>query len=168
MSILSKLFNNMDPERNRKVIHRKFCDFKVFGKFGEFKGRVLWCGGSCDVLMEPDDAESGYLNAEKALSIFDEVYENKQEWDRKVKECAAAEFMDGNGMVSTGGDGKVESEVTSMQKEEFIGRLAVNRITVLNSGELSFRMSAGGLLDGRDIEVDTDISGESMFCSRCR
>jgi hypothetical protein len=92
------------------------------------------------------------------------LYENMEEWDRKVKECAAAEFMDENGMVEIWGDGK-EDNVPPMPKEEFIKEIAVFEILITNNGEITFRIPADGLFTDHEIVIEAKSTGEILSCS---
>ena len=99
MSFLSKLFGSKKPERELKVIHDKYCDFTDADDVSEYKGTVKWLNYDCDIVLDVDEFPCENPTIEKSLAVFHMLYENMEEWDRKVKECAAAEFMDENGMV---------------------------------------------------------------------
>lgn len=164
MSILSKLFGSKKPERELKVIHDKYCDFTDADDVSEYKGTVKWLNYDCDIVLDVDEFPSENPTIEKALAVFHMLYENMEEWDRKVKECAAAEFMDENGMVEIWGDGK-EDNVPPMPKEDFINDLDVFEIHIKENGELTFRIPADGLFTDHEFVIETDISGENMSCS---
>ena len=166
MSILSKLFGSKKPERELKVIHDKYCDFTDADDVSEYKGTVKWHNYDCDIVLDVDEYPSEDPTIEKALAVFHMIYENMEEWDRKVKECAAAEFMDENGMVEIWGDGK-EDNVPPMPKEDFINNLDVFEIHIKENGELTFRIPADGLFTDHELMIGTDISGENMTCSLC-
>ena len=166
MSILSKLFGSKKPERELKVTHDKYCDFTDADDVSEYKGTVKWDNYDCDILLDIDEYPSENPNIEKSLAVFHMLYENMEEWDRKVKECAAAEFMDENGMVEIWGDGK-EDNVPSMPKEDFINALDFFEIHIAENGELTFRIPADGLFTDHEFVIETDISGENMTCSLC-
>jgi len=166
MSILSKLFDSKKPERELKVIHDKYCDFTDTDDVSEYKGTVKWHNYDCDIVLDVDKYPSENPTIEKALAVFHMLYENMENWDRKVKECAAAEFMDENGMVEIWGDGK-EDNVPPMPKEDFINNLDVFEIHIKENGELTFRIPADGLFTDHELVIETDISGENMTCSLC-
>jgi len=166
MSILSKLFGNKKPEREFKVVHDKYCDFTDTDDVSEYKGTVKWHNYDCDIVLDVDEYPSENPTIEKALAVFHMLYENMENWDRKVKECAAAEFMDENGMVEIWGDGK-EDNVPPMPKEGFINNLDVFEIHIKENGELTFRIPADGLFTDHELVIETDISGENMTCSLC-
>jgi len=166
MSILSKLFGSKKPERELKVIHDKYCDFTDADDVSEYKGTVKWLNYDCDIVLDVDEYPSENPTIEKALAVFHMLYENMEEWDRKVKECAAAEFMDENGMVEIWGDGK-EDNVPPMPKEDFINELDVFEMHIKENGELTFRIPADELFTDHELVIETDISGENMTCSLC-
>ncbi len=166
MSILSKLFGSKKPEREFKVVHDKYCDFTDTDDVSEYKGTVKWHIYDCDIVLDVDEYPSENPTIEKALAVFHMLYENMENWDRKVKECAAAEFMDENGMVEIWGDGK-EDNVPPMPKEDFINNLDVFEIHIKENGELTFRIPADGLFTDHELVIETDISGENMTCSLC-
>ena len=166
MSILSKLFGSKKPEREFKVVHDKYCDFTDTDDVSEYKGTVKWHNYDCDIVLDVDKYPSENPTIEKALAVFHMLYENMENWDRKVKECAAAEFMDENGMVEIWGDGK-EDNVPPMPKEDFINNLDVFEIHIKENGELTFRIPADGLFTDHELVIETDISGENMTCSLC-
>ncbi len=166
MSILSKLFGSKKPEREFKVVHDKYCDFTDTDDVSEYKGTVKWHNYDCDIVLDVDEYPSENPTIEKALAVFHMLYENMENWDRKVKECAAAEFMDENGMVEIWGDGK-EDNVPPMPKEDFINNLDVFEIHIKENGELTFRIPADGLFTDHELMIETDISGENMTCSLC-
>ncbi|WP_173463900.1 DUF2262 domain-containing protein [uncultured Ruminococcus sp.] len=166
MSILSKLFGSKKPEREFKVVHDKYCDFTDTDDVSEYKGTVKWHNYDCDIVLDVDEYPSENPTIEKALAVFHMLYENMENWDRKVKECAAAEFMDENGMVEIWGDGK-EDNVPPMPKEDFINNLDVFEIHIKENGELTFRIPADGLFTDHELVIETDISGENMTCSLC-
>ena len=166
MSILSKLFGSKKPEREFKVIHDKYCDFTDADDVSEYKGTVKWHNYDCDIVLDVDEYPSDNPTIEKALAVFHMLYENMENWDRKVKECAAAEFMDENGMVEIWGDGK-EDNVPPMPKEDFINELDVFEMHIKENGELTFRIPADGLFTDHELVIETDISGENMTCSLC-
>ena len=166
MSILSKLFGSKKPEREFKVVHDKYCDFTDTDDVSEYKGTVKWHNYDCDIVLDVDEYPSENPTIEKALAVFHMLYENMENWDRKIKECAAAEFMDENGMVEIWGDGK-EDNVPPMPKEDFINNLDVFEIHIKENGELTFRIPADGLFTDHELMIETDISGENMTCSLC-
>ena len=166
MSILSKLFGSKKPEKELKIVHDKYCDFTGMDDVSEYKGTVKWHNYECDILLDIDEYPSENPTIEKSLAVFHMLYENMEEWDRKVKECAAAEFMDENGMVEIWGDGK-EDNVPPMPKEDFINALDVFEIHIAENGELTFRIPADGLFTDHEFVIETDISGENMTCSLC-
>ena len=163
MSILSKLFGSKKPERELKVIHDKYCDFTDADDISEYKGTVKWHNYYCDIVLDVDEYPSENPTIEKSLAVFHMLYENMEEWDRKVKECAAAEFMDENGMVEIWGDGK-EDIVPPMPKEDFINKLDVFEIQISNDGNIRFRIPADGLFTDHELVIETDSSGENMTC----
>ena len=166
MSILSKLFGSKKPVRECKVVHDKYCDFTDTDDVSEYKGTVKWHNYDCDIVLDVDEYPSENPTIEKALAVFHMLYENMENWDRKVKECAAAEFMDENGMVEIWGDGK-EDNVPPMPKEDFINNLDVFEIHIKENGELTFRIPADGLFTDHELVIETAISGENMTCSLC-
>lgn len=164
MSFLSKLFGSKKPERELKVIHDKYCDFTDADDVSEYKGTVKWHNYDCDIVLDVDEFPCENPTIEKALAVFHMLYENMEEWDRKVKECAAAEFMDENGMVEIWGDGK-EDNVPPMPKEEFIKEIAVFEILITNNGEITFRIPADGLFTDHEIVIEAKSTGEILSCS---
>lgn len=166
MSILSKLFGSKKPEKELKIVHDKYCDFTGMDGGSWYKGTVKWHNYECDIVLDVDEYPSENPTIEKSLAVFHMLYENMEEWDRKVKECAAAEFMDENGMVEIWGDGK-EDNVPPMPKEDFINALDVFEIHIAENGELTFRIPADGLFTDHEFVIETDISGENMTCSLC-
>jgi hypothetical protein len=166
MSILSKLFGSKKPETEFKVVHDKYCDFTDTDDVSEYKGTVKWHNYDCDIVLDVDEYPSENPTIEKALAVFHMLYENTENWDRKIKECAAAEFMDENGMVEIWGDGK-EDNVPPMPKEDFINALDFFEIHIAENGELTFRIPADGLFTDHELMIETDISGENMTCSLC-
>ena len=166
MSFLSKLFGSKKPEREFKVVHDKYCDFTDTDDVSEYKGTVKWHNYDCDIVLDVDEYPSENPTIEKALAVFHMLYENMENWDRKIKECAAAEFMDENGMVEIWGDGK-EDNVPPMPKEDFINNLDVFEIHIKENGELTFRIPADGLFTDHELVIETAISGENMTCSLC-
>ena len=164
MSFLSKLFGSKKPERELKVIHDKYCDITDTDDVSEYKGTVKWCRCDCEISLDVDEFPCENPTIEKALAVFHMLYENMEEWDRKVKECAAAEYMDENGMVEIWGNGHEENEVPPMPKEDFINKLDVFEIQISNDGNIRFRIPADGLFTDHELVIETDSSGENMTC----
>ena len=164
MSFLSKLFGSKKPERELKVIHDKYCDFTEMDDGSWYKGTVKWHNCDCDIVLDTDEYPSEHPTIEKALAVFHMLYENMEEWDRKVKECAAAEFMDENGMIGIWGDGKADN-VPPMPKEDFINELDVFEMHITENGKLTFRIPADGLFTDHEFVIETDSNGENMSCS---
>ena len=164
MSFLSKLFGSKKPERELKVIHDKYCDFTDADDVSEYKGTVKWLNYDCDIVLDVDEFPCENPTIEKSLAVFHMLYENMEEWDRKVKECAVAEYMDENGMVEIWGNGHEENEVPPMPKEDFINKLDVFEIQISNDGNIRFRIPADGLFTDHELVIETDSSGENMTC----
>lgn len=100
----------------------------------EFSGQIMWLGKECEITLCPDAANVRTID--KSLETLKVFASSMDEWDRKVKDFAADELAEDDGMIYIY---TWESEEgTPVSKEEFKRQLSLEGINIEPSGNFCF------------------------------
>lgn len=146
---------DVDDKRFKGILH-KYISESVFEdeEFGKFEldrtmhmyiGTVDLFGTECELELEYDEEDGSAVT--EAMRHFKIVYEDKEQWDKKLRTYAAKEI------VSKYGD-KI-----NISLEEIADKLKPSRISAYSYGGFNVEFEDGGFLDGTEVEVETDEDG---------
>lgn len=115
-----------------------------------FEASVDWLGREIALDFDQKDDLSACAQAAKALM------EHAQDWDARVRACAAKELVSlANDWAQ---DGAQEGEdVEEVTQEQFVERMELDSIQVKEDGSFEFWFSDGDLLWGHAIRVSGDL-----------
>ncbi len=122
----------------------------------EFSGRIMWMGEECEVTLCPD-AVNAVRTMDKSLEMLKVLVSSMDQWDRKIKDFAADEMAEDDGMIYTweGDEGE-----TPVSKEEFKRRLSDGSIYVEPSGDFCFSFELDEMFTDHSMSVKGNISGK--------
>lgn len=147
---------DLDDKRFEGVL-QKYISESVFwdDEFGKFEldrnmhmyiGTVELFGIECELELEYDEEDSSAVS--ESMRHFKEiVYENKEQWDKKLRGYAANEIAGKYG------------ERLNMTAEEIFDRLKPSCIYAYSYGGFNVEFDDDDLLEGIEIEVETDENG---------
>lgn len=164
MSLFSKLFGkNQKPEKEPVMLHDAYGDFILDEYSWEYECDLNWCGDECTVWLAADDGES--KTADQSLEIFHKLYNDAEEWDKKVKEYSAKRFENTDGMIEVWGSSEKFGDCfVPVTRETYLRRLKMSIIFIDESGEISFTLNADEMFPDHEIEVVANRSGEMLSC----
>ena len=164
MPIFSHMFSGlfMPKPKPAPVVIRDFLGTFTLDK-ENFCGEVTLLGHEMTVFLETDG--EGKSTADTALKNLHAFVPKAAEWDAAVKEFAAADFADENGMIDTWGGCGSDSEGEIISKEEFMRRTEMNFIQFNRDGSLFFDYSLNDMFTDHGLGVNADISGKIHSCA---
>ncbi len=143
VDILDKKIKNKELEEAAALAKQPFVihteelgDFAMqrAGGYVEFSGQIMWMGEKCEVTLCPDAANTRTID--KSIEALNILASSMDEWDRKVKDFAADELAEDDGMIYIY---TWESEEgTPVSKEEFKRRISLEHINIETSGDFCF------------------------------
>lgn len=171
VDILDKKLKNEELEgaaalaKQPFVIHtEELGDFTMqrAGVYVEFSGQIMWLGKECEITLCPDAANVRTID--KSLEALKVFASSMDEWDRKVKDFAADELAEDDGMIYIY---TWESEEgTPVSKEEFKRQLSLERINIEPSGNFCFSYEyKSDEMITEHMYADGNISGEMKSAS---
>ncbi|MCM1172017.1 MAG: DUF2262 domain-containing protein [Clostridium sp.] len=165
VDILDKKLRNEELEtaaalaKEPVVIHTaEFGDFTMQrnGLYVEFSGQIAWLGEKCDVTLCPDTVNVP-RTIDKSMEALKTLVSSMEEWDRKVKDFAADEMAEDDGMVYTW---EGEEGETPVSKDEFKRRLSLTDIYIEPSGDICFSYELDEMFTDHGLSVEGNISGK--------
>lgn len=172
VDILDKKLKNNELEeaavlaKQPFVIHtEELGDFAMqrAGVYVEFSGQIVWMGEECEVTLCPD-AEN-VRTIDKSLESLKVLASSMKEWDRKVKDFAADELAEDDGMIYIY---TWESEEgTPVSKEDFKRRLSFEGIKIEPSGDFcfSYKYKSDEMFTDYFMYAEGNISGKMKSAS---
>lgn len=124
-----------------------YYDDEILGKFNSWNGEECYL---CFDLNEDSHIMKSAL--ETAHILFDE----QNEWDRKIRTYAAEELVE---LANDWLQEADEAEVDEITKEMFINSIKVTSISVDPVGDFTIYFSDGDMFGGHCIIVDGNVSG---------
>lgn len=117
-------------------------------RFGEFEGRVEWCGRVVTVSLRSDRPDDPPAALETAARLF----ADQAEWDRRVREYAVEKLLPlKNGSW-------LEEDEAELSADAFLSKMTLETISVEESGEFSFWHDDGDLFWGHSIAISGSLS----------
>lgn len=118
-----------------------------------FEKRTSWNGEECYLCFDWNE-DSPIMKS--ALETAHTLFNEQNEWDRKVRTYAAEELVE---LANDWLQEDDEAEVDEITKEMFINSIKVTSISVDPDGEFTIYFSDGDMFGGHCIIVDGNISG---------
>lgn len=128
------------------ILKTDICNFTLNKKFKWFEAKLDWVDTDIEFFLNVTNDTKN----EKLVEIFQTLYKNKENWDKKAKEYAAKELTDG------ANDWQETDEIT---KEDFANRILLTSITISSDGDLEFYFYDDDMFYGHTIIVNGNISG---------
>lgn len=132
---------------------------KVLGEFvldksvELFEKQITWDGEKCSLSFDWNKDERMMTTAlETAYALFEE----KNEWNRKIKLFAATELL---GLANEWLQDNDEAEIDEITQEMFIGFMELESISVYSDGDFTIYFADGDMFWGHCIMVDGNIDG---------
>lgn len=131
------------------------------GKDKAYKGTISWLDTEAIVNLELDNNET--LTADVALENLRKIAVKAAEWDRKIRQYAAEDMADSDGMIEIWGNSDdADSDFSYITKEEFISRISIGFIYIYMNGEIFFDYDLDGMFTDHGLGIDANISGEIL------
>ena len=122
----------------------------------ETESDIEWCGGMVGISIIEDD------EINECLPIAEEFYNNRQEWDRKIREYASKELTElANEWLSDKyySDDEEENEnFPEITEKEFAERLIINDISFDSDGNFTVYYADDDMFAGHSVLVDGNIN----------
>ena len=153
-NIENEFLQNLIEEYKKPVIlHTEgFGDFTLNKDYNFFEGKCDWCGEKIDIIFH---LENGKQNAQKALLHFEEMYKDRENWDKKVRDFAAKKLTKlANQWLN---DISEEDEVEKITEEKFSGSIKIESISITNRGKLEIYCNDAGFFLGHVIEITGNL-----------
>lgn len=132
---------------------------KVFGEFvleksvELFEKQISWAGETCSLSFDWNKDERMMTAAlETAYALFEE----KNEWNRKIKLFAATELL---GLANEWLQDDDEAEIDEITQEMFIDFMELESVSVYSDGDFTIYFADGDMFWGHCIVVDGNING---------
>lgn len=124
-------------------------------------GDVNLLGRDVSVCLRIDG--SGQMTASAALKNLHTFAAHADDWDARIKQFAADDFVDQDGTIETWGGAERDSEIIS--KEEFMRRIEMNFICFYSDGSIFLDYDLDDMFTDHGLGVDADISGKIESCT---
>ena len=132
-------------------------------KGDSYSGEAKLLGREITVFLETDgDGQTTADNSLKNLHVF---AANAAKWDADIKQFAADDFADVNGMIETWGSCEDDSEGEVISKEEFTRRISMNFIQFYRDGSIFLDYDLDELFTDHGLGVHAHISGRIESCA---
>ncbi len=126
-----------------------------------YKGTIQWLGTAAPVRLEPDDPET--LRADAALENLREIVNHAAEWDRNIRQYAAEEMAEEDGMIETWQE-TADGSPLAVTKEEFIRRISMGFIYIHAGGDVFFDYGLDDMFTDHGLEIHAHIPGGIEYC----
>lgn len=162
VDILGEDVQNPELEKLREqykvpiVVEHEAGTFTLDRDLSWFEGEVNWFGETFTISLEPDEPDGD--EAEQALAVLKELYEDRSAWNERLKKFAAEELTeDANDWLE---DSDSEEEPEEITKERFAERIGIESIVISPNGDMTFYYYDDDMFWGHTILVEANISGE--------
>lgn len=113
-----------------------------------FGTTVDWCGKNVGFSIND--------NIDENLSVAEELYRNRHEWDRKAREFAS-KYLTDNANDWKYSEVENEEDFVEITEKEFAERLEINDISLYNDGNFTIYYADDDMFWGHSVIVDGNI-----------
>ncbi len=140
------------------VIEDEIGTFTLQREYSTFEGDVDWLGEDCSVFLDTDEEDGD--TAKITLDILRQLYQNLENWDKKLRFYAAEHMTDlANDWLEDVAE--EEEEVTPFTKETFAEKLYISELSISTDGGLTaYYLDEDDVFLGHCIIIDANINGE--------
>lgn len=166
----NEFLENLLTEYRKEV----FINSKIFGKLildkrlerYETENDVEWCGDNIKISLNSEDDD-----ADEMLAIAEEFYNNRQEWNRKIRNFVAHEMTElANDWLESEYDDESDEETETIHEiteKDFVERITTCDISFDSNGDFSVFYDDDDMFWGHTIivhgNVKTGLESAEMF-----
>ena len=160
MAFFDRLFGKEKTAKPEPiVITNELGSFTSDGGGRVFEGEVDWCGNRVTVFLQPDENNDSEIN--QSFEILRRLLSNAVEWDNRLREYSANDFLDDDGLIHIwGSPEQLHEDVEPVTKEEFISRISLGFMDISPNGDIYFDYSLDDMFTDHGEGIFANISGE--------
>ncbi len=129
-----------DPDFGELVYEREY---------NWYTGTALWNGKTVNVTLSCSDPQQ----AQAVLQAGARLFQNQADWQKRINEIVVAQLL------KVKNDTMLEDHEEAYSAEQFLAKIALESISVQESGYFTFWHDDGDLFCGHVIQVDGDLAG---------
>ena len=134
-----------DPQFGTLTLNREFM---------WFEGNVSWAGVSARIYVEAPNED-----ATDALVVARQVWSEVHQWDKRIREFAAAE------LIQTRNDNWLNPGEAYETHASFIEKLTIESVLIKTDGEFEFNFDDGEMFSGHGVTVACSLADGPMDAS---
>lgn len=151
------------------ILENETGKFTLDREFSWFSGTVDWFGYEFNICLETDEDNGD--TADKSFEVLKELYENRSDWNEKLKNFAADKLLENandwlqDELADEDADNPLKNDDSAnkpeeITKESFMERIWLESIVISPEGDITCYYYDDDMFWGHTIEVDANISGE--------